>query len=86
MAKQLAISEQTLGNWRKAAKAAKRGKPGSTPITHAINFLANAIRHETPAASVPISYQCILGEDIQLVDRSFEDGSTAALRSAPAFW
>jgi transposase len=33
VAKQLGISEQTLGNWRKAAKAGKLGKGAGKPIT-----------------------------------------------------
>lgn len=33
VAKQLGISEQTLGNWRKAAKAGKLGKGTGRPIT-----------------------------------------------------
>jgi transposase len=33
VAKQLGISEQTLGNWRKAAKGGKLGKAGGKPIT-----------------------------------------------------
>ena len=33
VAKQLDISEQTLGNWRKAAKAGKLGKASGKPIT-----------------------------------------------------
>ena len=33
VAKQLGISEQTLGNWRKAAKAGKLGKASGKPIT-----------------------------------------------------
>lgn len=33
VAKQLGIKEQTLGNWRKAAKAGKLTKAGGKPIT-----------------------------------------------------
>jgi transposase len=33
VAKQLGITEQTLGNWRKAAKAGKLIKAGGKPIT-----------------------------------------------------
>jgi len=33
VAKQLGISEQTLANWRKAAKAGKLGKGSGKPIT-----------------------------------------------------
>jgi transposase len=33
VAKQLGITEQTLGNWRKAAKAGKLTKAGGKPIT-----------------------------------------------------
>lgn len=33
VAKQLGITEQTLGNWRRAAKAGKLGKGSGKPIT-----------------------------------------------------
>jgi len=33
VARQLGVSEQTLGNWRKAAKAGKLVKRGGKPIT-----------------------------------------------------
>jgi len=33
VAKQLSVTEQTLGNWRRAAKAGKLGKGSGKPIT-----------------------------------------------------